>query len=103
MSQSQTKLGRLRIELALAKQSTTDALTKLKAELKLEKENSDQACAELKAARESSSQAQKELESLRRKLKNSWELEAELQTQVKKGKEELESKLPCPSRPFVYN
>ena len=43
MSQSQTELGQLRIELALAKQSTMDALTELKAKLKLEKENSDQA------------------------------------------------------------
>ncbi len=43
MSQSQTELGRLRMELVLAKQLTADALTELKAELKLEKENSDQA------------------------------------------------------------
>ena len=41
MSQSQTELGRLWMELALVKQSITDALIERKAELKLEKENID--------------------------------------------------------------
>ena len=80
MSQSQTELGRLLMELDLAKKSATDTLIGLKANLELKKESCNQACAELKSTRESSSEAQKELESLRRELKNSWELEAELQT-----------------------
>src|SRR6266540_3630571 len=87
MSQSQTELDRLRMELVLVKQSAADAL----AELRAEKENSVQACIELKSARESLTQAQAELESIRRELKKSWELEAKARTQIQKGKEELES------------
>ena len=87
MSQSQTELDWLRMELVLAKQSAADAL----AELRAKKENSVQACAELKSTRESLTQAQAELESTRRELKKSWELEAVAWTQIQKGKEELES------------
>ena len=78
MSQSQTELDQLRMELVLVKQSAADAL----AELRAEKENSVQACTELKSARESLTQAQAETEAVRRELKRSWELEVESKTQI---------------------
>ena len=73
ISQSETKLKKLRVELRAAKESVAN----VQADLELANKNSDQACAELNSARESLSEAQEELESLRRELKKSWELETE--------------------------
>ena len=97
MSQSETELKKLRVELRAAKESVTD----VQADLELVNKNSDQACAELNSARRSLSQAQEELESLRCDLKKSWELEAESQNRIKQGKEDLESTPLIPSCPFV--
>ena len=97
MSQSETKLKKLRVELRATKESIVD----VQADLELANKNSDQACVELNSARELLSQAQEELESLGRELKKSWELEAESQNCIKQGKEELESTPLIPSCPFV--
>ena len=51
MSQSQTELDRLRMELVITKPSAADDL----AELKAEKELANQACIKLKIVRESES------------------------------------------------
>src|SRR5438105_1279760 len=99
MSQSQTELDWLRMELVLAKQSAADAL----AELRAKKENSVQACAELKSARESLTQAQVETEAVRCKLKRSWELEAESKTQIQLLRRDLEGMLPILIYPFTLS
>ena len=81
----------------MAKQSVTDARTALEAE----KEVFDRANAVWATARMSESQAQEELAMVRAKLKRSWELEAQVQTRIKKAQAELEGILPILTYPFI--
>ena len=96
-STGQNGLERLRTKLAAVRQSAANALIALMAE----KEASDRAKTAWTVAKASESQAQAELEAIRQELKKSWELEAEAQTYIQKGKEELESKLPCSTCPLA--